>query len=129
MADAVRRGGPATTSMKRALLFVSVLTAIAALTLWLRADPERPVVAASIGLASEGHTAVELLGRHDQDGAAFTVYGYLTHVADLPDAALFSDPLKHNEATARFTFFGHATIEAHHPTDNVIGTAAAGTLT
>jgi len=92
-----------------------------------------PAVAAEgrsvIGMPRQGESALEFLGRSDQDGPTVTHYGYLTHLFGLGDAALFSDLTTRTEATARFTFSASTTLTARHEVGNMIVTAAPGTLT
>ncbi len=82
-----------------------------------------------IGIPALGETALEFIGRSDQDGPMVTHYGYFTYVSGLLQNALFSDPNTRTEATARFTFFGTTTLNARHELGNIITTAAPGTLT
>ena len=82
-----------------------------------------------VGIAQHGKNVLELVGRSEQDGNAVTHFGYLTRIRGLPDDLLFSDPSNRTEATARFTFFATTTLTARHVLDNIIATAAQGTLT
>jgi hypothetical protein len=75
-------------------------------------------------------TFAEFIGRSDQNGAAITHYGYVTHLRGVPDAQLFFDPTTRTEATARLTYFATTTLNARHVVGNIITTATApGTLT
>jgi hypothetical protein len=73
-----------------------------------------PTIAAAspsgeVGTASGGRNAFEYVGQVDQDGDNLTSYGYLSAIAGLDVSHLFtSDP--HDETTARFTYFGKATL-------------------
>jgi hypothetical protein len=82
-----------------------------------------------VGVAPVGANALEFLARSDQDGMTVTHYGYLTHISDLPDESLFSNPSVRTEATARFTFSATTTLTARHLLGNIIATSAVGTLT
>ena len=82
-----------------------------------------------VGMPRHGESALEFLGRSDQDGPTVTHYGYLTHLFGLANAALFSDPTTRTEATARFTFTTTTILTARHEVGNLIVTAAPGTLT
>jgi hypothetical protein len=82
-----------------------------------------------VGNAQHGENVLELVGRSEQDGSAVTHFGYLTRIRGLPDDLLFSDPSIRTQATARFTFFATTTLTARHVLDNIIATAAPGTLT
>jgi plastocyanin len=82
-----------------------------------------------IGGATDGNNALEYVGRLDQRGAELTMYGYLTHIAGLDDAQLFTDPdpTKWNEGTARFTFFSNGKVTSRAlVVDQVIATTAEG---
>jgi plastocyanin len=84
-----------------------------------------------VGGATDGNNALEYVGRLDQRGADLTIYGYLTHIAGLEDAQLFTDadPTNWNEGTARFTFFGSAQVTSRAVvTDEVIATTAEGSV-
>jgi hypothetical protein len=82
-----------------------------------------------IGVAPRGQSALEFVGRSDQDGATVTHYGYFTYLYGLPLETLFSGGAARTEATARFTFFATTTLNARHELENLITTAAPGTLT
>jgi hypothetical protein len=92
-----------------------------------------PAVAAEggsvVGMPRHGESALEFLGRSDQEGPSVTHYGYLTRLFGLADDTLFSDPTTRTEATARFTFFATTALTARHELGNIIITAAPGTLT
>lgn len=73
-----------------------------------------------VGAPTDGSNALEYIGRIDQRGATFTVYGYVTYIAGMEPAELFTDPNPTNwsEATARFTYFGSATLTSRAIVDN-----------
>jgi hypothetical protein len=87
-----------------------------------------PARTQAVGGPLIGQTALEFVGRSDQEQAALTHYGYLTHVAGLPDALLFSSATTRSEATARFTYMANTTLDTRHELGNLIVTAATGTL-
>src|SRR5262249_24485492 len=68
--------------------------------------------APEVGGASNGAHALELIGKIDQSGLAFNGYGYLTYIAGIPSDQMFTDPVNHSEATARFTFSSTGTATA-----------------
>src|SRR5262245_6495778 len=75
-----------------------------------RTAPEMAAVpgmsaAGEVGVTQVGKIAYEFVGRIDQDGFNFVSYGYLTYVDGLPGSVLFADPVNHNEATARITYY------------------------
>jgi hypothetical protein len=62
-----------------------------------------------IGNAGGGRNAFEFRGNVDQDGDDLKSYGFLSLIYGLDVSQLFTgDP--HDETTARFTFFGRATL-------------------
>jgi hypothetical protein len=63
-----------------------------------------------VGVAAPGRSALELVGKVVQSGNSFVGFGYVTHVAGIPDARLFTDPNKRDEAHARITFYGTARV-------------------
>ena len=80
----------------------------------------------AIGVVPVGETAQEFVGRVHQEGVAFTQYGYLTHVAGIPDALLFSDPNFRDESHARITFYSKTTLTARSVIDTVFSLNTAG---
>lgn len=115
--------------MKRCvnLALLALTPAIVAVLVWSTTTvAAKPLV---VGIAQHGKNVLELVGRSDQDGNNVTHFGYLTGIRGLPDDLLFSDPSIRTEATARFTFFATTTLTARHVLDNIIATAAPGTLT
>ncbi len=64
-----------------------------------------------IGNASGGRNAFEYVGQVDQDGDNLVSYGYLSAIAGLDVSQLFTGD-SHDETTARFTYFGKATLYA-----------------
>ncbi len=85
------------------------------------APPEAPAgEVETIAVATDGGNAFEFVGEIDQRGGNFTIYGYLTRIAGLEPADLFTDadPANWSEATARFTFFGAAKLTTRSVVDN-----------
>jgi hypothetical protein len=66
----------------------------------------------AVGDDHQSQTTLEFVGRAEQTGGSISMFGYVTHVAGLDDAALFATPnvLSRNEQTARITFFGTTTV-------------------
>lgn len=64
-----------------------------------------------VGVASQGGTAMEFTSKVDQVADQITAYGYLTKIHGLDQSVLFVDPDNPSEGTARFTFFGKATLQ------------------
>ena len=61
-----------------------------------------------VGVAPEAREAVGVIGTILQDGPRLTGFGYLTHVAGLTAAELFTDPAQRGAATARLRW--HASV-------------------
>jgi hypothetical protein len=64
-----------------------------------------------VGTATGGRNAFEYVGQVDQDGDDLTSYGYLSAIAGLDVSQLFTSDV-HDETTARFTYYGTATLFA-----------------
>jgi hypothetical protein len=56
-----------------------------------------------------GVTSLEFVGRAEQNGTSITIFGYVTHLRGVDDAALFASAAR-NETTARITFSAATTI-------------------
>lgn len=83
-----------------------------------------------IGLPAAGQTAFELVGKISQQGVAFSFYGYLTRIAGLDDALLYTEnvPLARSEASARFTISGTSTVVNRSVIDNLFVLDADGSF-
>jgi hypothetical protein len=71
----------------------------------------------SVGTGLPGETAFEFIASVSQNGSYFSVTGYLTAVAGLAEAMLFTDPVIRSQTTARFTFSATANLVSR----NVLG--------
>jgi hypothetical protein len=92
-------------------------------------DASKPTTSpVEFGLAPRLHSAIEIVGRSDQDGFAVTHYGYLTYLHGVPLEEMFLGADARTEANARFTFSGNGEINSRHETGNIITTAAPGRL-
>jgi hypothetical protein len=80
----------------------------------------------TVGRPPIGQTALEFVGRVHQEGASFTQYGYLTHIAGIPDAMLFSDPNLRDEGHARFTYYAKTALTARSVLDTLFALTTAG---
>src|SRR5205823_7317985 len=69
------------------------------------------VPSGEVGTATGGKNAFEWVGQVDQDGDNLTSYGFLSAIAGLDVSQLFTSDI-HDETTARFTYFGQATLFA-----------------
>lgn len=122
--------GMETTMIKlKGCLSAFAVATIFLLSLPFAAYPQGAGGVSVVGDAPDGANALEFIARSDQDGMTVTHYGYLTHVSDLPDESLFSNPAVRTEATARFTFSATTKLTARHLLGNIIATAAAGKMT
>src|SRR2546423_847106 len=61
-----------------------------------------------IGVAPEARQAIGVIGTILQDGPVLTGFGWLTQIAGLSDADLFTDPAKRGASTARLRW--HAVV-------------------
>ncbi len=82
----------------------------------------------TIGISLNNGNAFEFVGKIEQRGTAFTIYGYFTRIAGLAPAELFTnpDPANWNETTARFTLFGSAELTSRAIVDNRLFVITAG---
>lgn len=83
----------------------------------------------AIALPSGAGNAFEFIDKSTQDGLTLRHVGYLAEIAGLTDADLFSDPVSHDERTARFTFAAETTIRQRHTLGSLIQTSADGSMT
>jgi hypothetical protein len=113
---------------RRIALLSGVALPLTGVAIWLGTSATA-AAPKTVGVAPTGQTTQELVGRVHQDIAAFTEYGYLTHLAGLPDAALFSDPAQRDEAHARFTFYAQHTLSARSVIDTLFALTIGGRTT
>ncbi|MGH2531403.1 MAG: cupredoxin domain-containing protein [Thermomicrobiales bacterium] len=84
-----------------------------------------------VGASVDGSAAIWIMGKIEQRGGNFSLYGYVNHIEGLETTALFTDPdpVSWNETTARFTVFGEATmLNTFVLAERVFTTSAEGTL-
>jgi hypothetical protein len=74
-----------------------------------------------VGTATALQNSFEYIGQVDQAGDNLTSYGYLSLIAGLDVSQLYTDPTTPDETTARFTYFGTATLYARNEFDGVTG--------
>jgi hypothetical protein len=65
-----------------------------------------------VGVAPEARQSIGVIGTILQDGPVLTGFGWLTQVAGLTDADLFTDPAKRGAGTARLRW--HAVVRVAH---------------
>src|ERR1700750_3421394 len=97
------------TRRRMSFSVISIATVVAAMFLGAQLAPaaER----GDFGGETRGAT-LEFVGRAIQTGPSISIVGYVTRVADVPEADLFAtnNPLARNENTARITFTATTTI-------------------
>jgi hypothetical protein len=81
-----------------------------------------------IAAGKPGTTVVEFVARIDQAGSGLVAYGYLTTVAGLRDAELFSDLNNRTEGTALFTAFADGTLTGRSVDGSVHSLDVVGSL-
>ena len=83
-----------------------------------------------VGLARDGETTLEFVGKVDQNGGSFTFIGYLTRVKGLDEASLFAggDSTARTEKTARFTISGETTLTSRSIVGKVFVVDSTGRL-
>jgi hypothetical protein len=80
-----------------------------------------------VGTAVGSRNAYEYLGEVDQDGDSLRYFGYLTAIARLGVAKLFTGT-PHDEGSARFTYFGTAKLISRAVRAGVFTIDAVGTI-
>lgn len=118
-------------SRRGALRRLGAVTTLSIAGAWPLGQTAGQTETTEVGRASAGQRAFQLVGTIEQRGFDFTMYGFLTRVADLDSDRLFTDDdtLNQTAATARMTFHGEATAAArsvHHP---LFVVDASGTIT
>ena len=99
-----------------------------------------------LAVTPTGRVAMEVVGQSLQDGDSLVSVGYVTHVAGVSDAQLFSDPAIRDEKHARLVFSDqfdgglavgaadalHPDVPRHHDAalaiDSVVGLREPGEL-
>jgi hypothetical protein len=114
--------------MKRFVYLMLVAVPLLAVSVYVASGkPSSPTAPIEVGSATGGQNAVEFVGRVDQDGGAFTSYGYLTHISGLTDTLLFTQIFTTNETTARFTYYATATLTSRAVISGVFVIDSVGT--
>jgi hypothetical protein len=116
------------TQARLAVLVLVVICAVV-LTAGLVSQRTQAADAQEVGVAPDGANAIELIGKIDQNAAAFNGYGYLTYISGIPDDQMFSDPTNRSEATAHFTFASTASLTARSVVETIFMLNAAGSTT
>ncbi len=114
--------------MKRLLSVVVSAVLLIAAIFTLTAQRAPAAGPTEVGVALFGQNAFEFTGRVDQNGLNITYCGYLTHIHGLTDTLLFSNPISPSESTARFLYYGTATLTGRTIISNVFHIDAAGTM-
>ena len=92
------------------VLALALLALLLAATGWQLSSQDNG--AREVGVGVPGTSGYRFAGRIDQEGAAFTGYGYLYDVQGLNPNELFADPINTSETTAHFTYYATATLTA-----------------
>ena len=82
-----------------------------------------------VGVAPPALNALEYVGKLDQTALLFNGYGYFTYISGIPDDIMFTNPINHPEATARFTFTTSAHLTARSVIETLFVINATGTTT
>jgi hypothetical protein len=82
-----------------------------------------------VGVVPTGRPAIEVVGQSLQSGDAFVTVGYVTHLAGVPDAQLFSDPAIRDEKHARLVFADQSAVTARSTLQNQFVLTLSGATT
>jgi hypothetical protein len=83
----------------------------------------------TVGTGLPGVNLYEFVGRVDQNGFAFTGYGYVSYLRGLNNDQIFSNPLSPSEGTAHFTYYATATLTSRAVISSVFALDSAGPIT
>lgn len=84
-----------------------------------------------VGIAAPGQNVIEIIGQIDQSLFTLTTYGYVTHIAGIPDELLFAEgtsPLMRDASNARFTFLGVGEANGRAIHKNIFASSVDSTL-
>jgi hypothetical protein len=81
-----------------------------------------------VGLAPEARDAIDVIGTIQQDAGTLTGFGWLTGVAGLVAADLFTDPAHRGAATARLRWHAEVRVSAIDVLPNLFFGAGTGRL-
>jgi hypothetical protein len=81
-----------------------------------------------VGIAPPNENAMELVFRVAQVGGEFTTYGYVTEIAGLARAALFTSARRRDDRTARFTVHSLTTMRSRSIVEGVHALHVTGPL-
>lgn len=87
--------------------------------------------AAEVGIALPGQNVIEIIGQIDQNLFTLTSYGYVTHIAGIPDEQLFAEgtsPLMRDAENALFTFWGTGESNGRAIHNNIFASSVDSTL-
>jgi hypothetical protein len=92
--------------MRRVLGVAGVSVVTVAVALLVGAQLAPAAERGDLGGDARGGSSIEFVGRAEQTGFSINIFGYVTHVDGLDDAALFAtaNPALRNESTARISF-------------------------
>lgn len=84
-----------------------------------------------VGVAPPGQNVIEITGQIDQSLFTLTSYGYVTHIAGIPDELLFAEgtsPLMRDASNARFTFWGQGQSTGRSVHENIFASSVDSSL-
>ncbi len=82
-----------------------------------------------LAVVPTGRVAMEVVGQSLQDGNLLTSVGYVTHLAGVSDAQLFSDPAIRDEKHARLVFSDQSTVASRSVLQTLFVLTFRGTTT
>jgi hypothetical protein len=89
-----------------------------------------PVAAeVTVGTGAPGVNLYEFVGRIDQNGFAFTGYGYVSYLRGLSYSQIFTNPIDASERSAHFTYYATATLTSRSIISNVFVINSEGPIT
>ncbi len=109
----------------RAVLLIACVSLLLPLNVFAQDPPTQ------VGVANPGQNTIEIIGQIDQELFTLTTYGYVTHIAGLPDEMLFAEgtsPLMRDASTARFTFHGTGDSNGRAIHNNIFASSVDSTL-
>ena len=114
--------------LKRLWIPLVACAALAAAAVAVTSTRAAGTAPSPVGVAAPGETSFEFIGKLEQPSLDVSrFYGYVTHVAGIPDSRLFTTADR-TEATARLTFFVTAKLDAHLRQLPLFVTTGAGTI-
>ena len=111
---------------RRTALVLAALLLFLALAVLFAGTARGGAHPATSAQASTRQTAFEYVGRIDQNGGSFVSYGYVTYLYGVDSSVLFTDPVLHDEAHARLTYYATASLTSRSVISDVFVLNASG---